>query len=154
MCTMYVTHKVCRPQTFLFFLKCILCRSTLYFKFLMTRVRRVTGEESSLHTASTPGRRWTVILGYQTPWQACTYGLRGCGGLSPPILPPFPARELGPVLPAGGRRFFVISGSWVSRGWKTPVIVIMMVKVRLVKAMVFPGVMHGCESWTIKKAEC
>ena len=27
-------------------------------------------------------------------------------------------------------------------------------KVRLVKAMVFPVVMHGCESWTIKKAEC
>ena len=24
----------------------------------------------------------------------------------------------------------------------------------LVKAMVFPGVMYGCESWTIKKAEC
>ena len=24
----------------------------------------------------------------------------------------------------------------------------------LVKAMVFPGVMHGCENWTIKKAEC
>ena len=27
-------------------------------------------------------------------------------------------------------------------------------KVHLVKAMVFPGVMYGCESWTIKKAEC
>ena len=27
-------------------------------------------------------------------------------------------------------------------------------KVRLVKAMVFPVVMYGCESWTIKKAEC
>ena len=27
-------------------------------------------------------------------------------------------------------------------------------KVRLVKAMVFPIVMYGCESWTIKKAEC
>ena len=27
-------------------------------------------------------------------------------------------------------------------------------KVRLVKAMVFPVVMDGCESWTIKKAEC
>ena len=27
-------------------------------------------------------------------------------------------------------------------------------KVRLVKAMVFLLVMHGCESWTIKKAEC
>ena len=26
-------------------------------------------------------------------------------------------------------------------------------KVRIVKAMVFPVVMHGCESWTIKKAE-
>ena len=29
----------------------------------------------------------------------------------------------------------------------------MPTKVRLVKAMVFPVVMHGCESWTIKKAE-
>ena len=27
-------------------------------------------------------------------------------------------------------------------------------KVSLVKAMVYPVVMHGCESWTIKKAEC
>ena len=27
-------------------------------------------------------------------------------------------------------------------------------KIRLVKAMVFPGVMYGCESWTIKKANC
>ena len=27
-------------------------------------------------------------------------------------------------------------------------------KVCLVKAMVFPVVMYGCESWTIKKAEC
>ena len=28
------------------------------------------------------------------------------------------------------------------------------IKVRLVKAMVFPVVIYGCESWTIKKAEC
>ena len=27
-------------------------------------------------------------------------------------------------------------------------------KVHLVKAMVFPVVMYGCESWIIKKAEC
>ena len=27
-------------------------------------------------------------------------------------------------------------------------------KVYLVKAMVFPVVMYGCESWTVKKAEC
>ena len=29
----------------------------------------------------------------------------------------------------------------------------MSTKVRLVKAMVFPVVMYGCESWTVKKAE-
>ena len=27
-------------------------------------------------------------------------------------------------------------------------------KVRLVKAMVFPVLMYGCETWTVKKAEC
>jgi len=27
-------------------------------------------------------------------------------------------------------------------------------KFRLVKAMVFPAVLYGCESWTVKKAEC
>ena len=30
----------------------------------------------------------------------------------------------------------------------------LLTKVHLIKAMVFPVVMHGCESWTIKKAEC
>ena len=30
----------------------------------------------------------------------------------------------------------------------------LLIKVRLVKAMVFPVVMYGCESWTVKKAEC
>ena len=32
--------------------------------------------------------------------------------------------------------------------------IILPTKVRLVKAMVFPIVMYGCESWTVKKAEC
>ena len=31
--------------------------------------------------------------------------------------------------------------------------IILLAKVRLVKAMVFPVVMYGCESWTVKKAE-
>ena len=31
--------------------------------------------------------------------------------------------------------------------------IIWLTKVRIVKAMVFPVVMYGCESWTIKKAE-
>ena len=30
----------------------------------------------------------------------------------------------------------------------------LLTKVHLVKAMVFPAVIYGCESWTIKKAEC
>ena len=30
----------------------------------------------------------------------------------------------------------------------------LLTKVRLVRAMVFPEVMYGCESWTVKKAEC
>ena len=32
--------------------------------------------------------------------------------------------------------------------------IILSTKVRLVKAMVFPVVMYGCECWTVKKAEC
>ena len=32
--------------------------------------------------------------------------------------------------------------------------IILPTKVHLVKAMVFPVVVYGCESWTIKKAEC
>ena len=30
----------------------------------------------------------------------------------------------------------------------------LLTKVSIVKAMVFPVVMYGCESWTVKKAEC
>ena len=33
-------------------------------------------------------------------------------------------------------------------------IITLPAKVHLVKAMVFPVVMYGCESWTVKKAEC
>ena len=32
--------------------------------------------------------------------------------------------------------------------------IILLTNVHLVKALVFPVVMYGCESWTIKKAEC
>ena len=32
--------------------------------------------------------------------------------------------------------------------------IILPTKIHLVKAMVFPVVMYGCESWTVKKAEC
>ena len=32
--------------------------------------------------------------------------------------------------------------------------IVLLIKVHLVKAMVFPVVMYGCESWTVQKAEC
>ena len=32
--------------------------------------------------------------------------------------------------------------------------IILLTKVRLIKAMVFPVIMYGCENWTVKKAEC
>ena len=32
--------------------------------------------------------------------------------------------------------------------------IILLTKVRIVKAMVFPVVMYGCESWILMKAEC
>ena len=32
-------------------------------------------------------------------------------------------------------------------------VITLLTKIRLVKAMVFPVVMYGCESWTVKKAE-
>ena len=32
--------------------------------------------------------------------------------------------------------------------------IVLPIKVRLVKAVIFPIVMYGCESWTIKKEEC
>ena len=41
----------------------------------------------------------------------------------------------------------VMTNMFKSRGITLPT------KVRLVKAMVFPVVMYGCESWTVKKAE-
>ena len=41
-----------------------------------------------------------------------------------------------------------IDSIWKSRDTTLPT------KVHLVKAMVFPAVMYGCESWTVKKAEC
>ena len=48
-----------------------------------------------------------------------------------------------------GRKFIInLDSIFKSRDITLPI------KVRLVKAMVFPVVMYGCESWTVKKAEC
>ena len=44
------------------------------------------------------------------------------------------------------KRYLEIEGEYID-------LITLPTKVHLVKAMVFPGVMYGCESWTIKKAE-
>ena len=41
----------------------------------------------------------------------------------------------------------------IGRLWKTRDITL-LIKVHLVKAMIYPVLMYGCERWTIKKAEC
>ena len=48
---------------------------------------------------------------------------------------------------------FVAVYLFLSETW-LPFAETLLTKVRLVKAMVFPVVMYGCESWTMKKAEC
>ena len=48
----------------------------------------------------------------------------------------------------GGKEYANLDGIFKSRDITLPT------KVRLVKALVFPVVMYGCESWSIKKAEC
>ena len=48
----------------------------------------------------------------------------------------------------GGKAFINLDSILKSRDITLPT------KVHLVKIMVFPVVMYGCESWTIKKAEC
>ena len=38
--------------------------------------------------------------------------------------------------------------------FKSRDIITLQTNIHIVKAMIFPVAMHGCESWTIKKAEC
>ena len=58
------------------------------------------------------------------------------------------SHEIKRCLPLGRKATTNIDSIFKSRDITLPT------KVHLVKAMVFPAVMHGCESWTVKKAEC
>ena len=53
----------------------------------------------------------------------------------------------------GSRRMGLQRMRWLDGIFKSRDITL-PTKVRLVKVMVFPVVMYGCESWTVKKAEC
>ena len=57
-------------------------------------------------------------------------------------------REMKRCLLLGRKAMTKLDSILKSRGITLPA------KVHIVKAMVFPVVMYGCESWTIKKAEC
>ena len=57
------------------------------------------------------------------------------------------SHEIKRCLPLGRKAVTTLDSILKSRDITLPT------KVHLVKAMVFPGVMYGCESWTIKKAE-
>ena len=58
----------------------------------------------------------------------------------------------GKVRISGGKVFQIERGWWVDSILKSRDISL-LTKVHLVKAIVFPVVRYGCESWTIKKAE-
>ena len=58
------------------------------------------------------------------------------------------SHEIKRLLLPGRKVMTNLDSIWKSRDITLPT------KVHLVKAMVFPVVMYGCESWTIKKAEC
>ena len=58
------------------------------------------------------------------------------------------SHEIKRLLPLGRKVMTNLDSIFESRDSTLPT------KVRLVKAMVFPVVMYGCESWTVKKAEC
>ena len=58
------------------------------------------------------------------------------------------SHEIKRCLPLGRKAMTNLDGILKSRDITLPT------KVHLVKAMVFPVVMYGCESWTIKKVEC
>ena len=63
---------------------------------------------------------------------------------------PLDFKEIQPVHPKGDQSWVFTERTDVEA--ETPIL--WPTKVRLVKAMFFPVVMYGCESWTIKKAEC
>ena len=87
---------------------------------------------------------------------------RGVPFPSPGDLPNPGIEPMSPVSPALASGFFTTDPRYLFLGRKAMTNldsilksrdITLPTKVRLVKAMVFPAVMYGCESWTVKKAE-
>ena len=79
---------------------------------------------------------WNSLAFLMIQWMLAIWSL---------VLLPF----LRPAWTSGNSQF---TYCW-SLAWRILSITLLATKIRLVKAMVFPVVMYGCESWTIKKAE-
>ena len=72
------------------------------------------------------------------------------------VSPPYSSTILGPLASAAEIKRHLLLGRKVMTNLDNILKssdITLATKVRLVKAMVFPVVMYGCESWTVKKAE-
>ena len=94
------------------------------------------------------------------PWKksydkpaAAAKSLQSCPTLCNPIVGSPPGSPVPGILQARTLEWVAISFSNLDSILKSRDITL-PTKVRIVKAMVFPVVIYGCESWTIKKAEC
>ena len=81
-------------------------------------------------------------------WTSNNTGLNWVGPFMCGCFNKYLLREIGRLLLLGRKAVTNLDSILKSRAITLPA------KVRLVKAMVFPLLMYGCESWTIKKAEC
>ena len=104
----------------------------------------LTLNEGYLLTAALPDLQCGIApLGPPAPAQT---RLLGCG-VTPVVAAPDCSHEIKRHLLLGRKVMTNLDSIFKSRDVTLPT------KVRLVKAIVFPVVMYGCESWTIKKAE-
>ena len=78
---------------------------------------------------------------------------QSCPTVCNPMDCSLPGSSIPRILQAGILEWVAISFSNLDSILKSKDITL-PTKVRPVKAMVFPVVMYGCESWTVKKAEC
>ena len=91
--------------------------------------------------------RWVITFGPTTSWQTVETVRDFILGGSKITADGYCSHEIKRRLLLGRKVMSNLDSIFKSRD------ITLLTKVRLVKAMVFPVVMYGCESWTVKKAE-